>query len=139
MLLAAALAILMLVLPAFALAHLERPSYWPDPSPDRSVSPAAGGKVPKARSLKSGATGRGPGDVHVVCKGNRGAVSLALLRRSVRKASRSGYRLRPSQPKRRLSRRQAQRLLAINRALAASATSARSRPRSPKRATTTGS
>ena len=116
--LAATLAILMLALPAFALAHLERPSYWPDPSPDTSVSPAAGGKVPKARSLKSGATGRGPGDVHVVCKGNRGAVSLALLRRSVRKARTNGYRLRPSQAKRRLSRRQAQRLLAINLVLA---------------------
>ena len=36
-----------------ALAHLERPSYWPDPSADRSISPAAGGGVPSARSLSS--------------------------------------------------------------------------------------
>ena len=57
--LAATLAAVMLALPALALAHLERPSYWPDPRPDNSVSPPAGGKVPKARSLKSAASGAG--------------------------------------------------------------------------------
>src|SRR5689334_22818621 len=36
-----------------ALAHVERTSYWPDPRPDTSVKPAAGGTVPKARSLVS--------------------------------------------------------------------------------------
>ena len=113
------LAAVMLVLPAFALAHLERPSYWPDPRPDNSVSPPAGGKVPQARSLKSAASGAGRGDVLVVCKGNRGARSLALLRASVRKARKGGFRLRPSQPKLKLSKRQAQRLLGINAALAA--------------------
>ena len=106
--LAATLAAVMLALPALALAHLERPSYWPDPSPDNSVSPPAGGKVPKARSLKSAVSVRTrrrarrrvpPGDVLVVCKGTRGAHSLALLRASVRKARKKGYRLRPSQPK----------------------------------------
>ena len=40
-----------LLVPAVAFAHLERPSYWPDPNPDRSVYPAAGGKVPELRSL----------------------------------------------------------------------------------------
>ena len=117
--LAATLAAMMLALPALALAHLERPSYWPDPRPDKSVSPPAGGKVPQARSLKSAASGAGRGDVLVVCKGNRGAQSLALLRASVRKARKGGYRLRPSQPKIRLSKRQARRLLAINDVLAA--------------------
>ena len=117
--LAVALAAVMLALPALALAHLERPSYWPDPRPDNSVSPPAGGKVPKARSLQSAASGKGPGDVLVVCKGNRGARSLALLRASVREARKEGYRLRPSQRKIRLSKRKAQRLLAINDALAA--------------------
>jgi hypothetical protein len=117
--LAATLAAVMLALPALALAHLERPSYWPDPRPDKSVSPPAGGKVPQARSLKSAASGAGRGDVLVVCKGNRGARSLALLRASVRKARKGGYRLRPSQPKIRLSKRQARRLLAINEVLAA--------------------
>jgi hypothetical protein len=42
---------LLLALPA--LAHLERTSYWPDPAPDTSISPAAGGAVPTARSLES--------------------------------------------------------------------------------------
>ena len=35
-----------------ASAHLERPSYWPNPAPDTSVTPAAGGGVPDARSLR---------------------------------------------------------------------------------------
>ena len=48
-----------MALPAVALAHLERPSYWPDPAPDTSVSPPAGGKVPKLRSLESAVSGRG--------------------------------------------------------------------------------
>ena len=40
--------LVLLALPALAFAHPERPSYWPDPAPDRSVSPPAGGKVPTA-------------------------------------------------------------------------------------------
>ena len=116
--LAAALAATMLALPALALAHLERPSYWPDPAPDTSVSPAAGGEVPEARSLRSAPSGAGPGEVLVVCKGHGGAQSLADLRTSVREASKKGYRLRPSQPKIKLSKKEADRLLAINAALA---------------------
>ena len=102
-----------LAMPAIASAHLERPSYWPDPAPDRSVSPPAGGKVPKARSLGSAVSGRGPGEVRVVCKGS----SLQLAKRSIRRAHRSGFRLRPSQPKKKLSDRKADRLLDINGAL----------------------
>ena len=30
-----------LAIPAAALAHIERPAYWPDPAPDTSVNPAA--------------------------------------------------------------------------------------------------
>jgi Right handed beta helix region len=102
-----------LLLPALASAHLERPSYWPDPAPDRSVSPPAGGQVPKARSLASAVTGRGPGEVRVVCKGS----SLRLAKRSIAAGARRGFRIRPSQPKERLGGRDAARLLAINRAL----------------------
>jgi len=36
-----------------ALAHVERTSYWPNPAPDTSVSPPAGGAPPKVRSLAS--------------------------------------------------------------------------------------
>ena len=47
----AAVTIAMSAITTAAFAHVERSSYWPDPAPDRSVKPAAGGKVPKARSL----------------------------------------------------------------------------------------
>jgi hypothetical protein len=103
-----------LLVPAGSSAHLERPSYWPDPAPDDSVSPAAGGKVPKARSLASAVTGKGPGQVRVVCKAN----SLALAERAIAKAQRRGFRIRPSQPRRKLSGAKASKLEAINRALA---------------------
>src|SRR4029453_3919620 len=107
-------AAVMLALPALALAHLERPSYWPDPTPDNTVTPAAGGQGPTARPLDSAPRGAGPGDVLVVCKGRRGAQSLADLRRSVRAAHVTGYRLRPSQPKIKLSKHEADRLLTTN-------------------------
>ena len=96
-----------------ASAHLERPSYWPDPAPDTSVSPPAGGKVPSARSLASAVTGAGPGDVRVVCRKD----SLTILRKAVSTARKSGYRIRPSQPLRKLSKRQAARLIKLNRSL----------------------
>jgi hypothetical protein len=108
----------LLALPAVAVAHLERPSYWPDPAPDRSVKPAAGGAVPELRSLKSAVSERGAGDVRVVCKGTDGRKSLRLLRRSIAAARKNGYRIRPSQPKLRLTRKQARTLLRQNRALA---------------------
>ena len=41
------------VLTSTALGHIERTSYWPDPRPDTSVSPPAGGAPPKVRSLAS--------------------------------------------------------------------------------------
>jgi hypothetical protein len=107
-----------LLIPGAAFAHLERPSYWPDPAPDRSVSPPAGGGVPEARSLVSAVTGRGPGDVRVVCQGTRGRTSLALAKTSIADARDDGFRLRPSQPRTRLTRTQARSLVKINEALA---------------------
>ena len=134
------LRLFLLALPALSLAHLERPSYWPDPAPDNSVTPPAGGKVPEARSLKSAPSGAGPGDVLVVCKGEDGEQSLADLRTSVREAQKKGYRLRPSQPKIKLSKRDADRLLRINAGSGErSATTTRSSRRSSTRATTTAS
>jgi hypothetical protein len=108
----------LLVAASSAVAHLERPSYWPDPRPDTSVNPPAGGEVPKARSLSSAVTGKGPGDVRVVCKGAAASTSLKLLRKSVRSARNRGFRLRPSQPKTVYSKADAKRLTAINEALA---------------------
>ena len=96
-----------------ASAHLERPSYWPDPAPDNSVSPPAGGKVPKARSLASAVTGKGPGEVRVVCQKR----SLAKALASIRSARKQGFRLRPSQPVTRYSKKKARKMRRINRAL----------------------
>src|SRR5262245_10529891 len=113
-----ATAVAMLTLPAIAIAHLERPSYWPDPSPDTGVSPAAGGAVPEARSLASAVTGAGPGDVLVVCKGTNGAQSLAALDESLTSATKKGYTLRPSQGSEKVSKSEATELREINAALA---------------------
>jgi hypothetical protein len=107
-----------LALPAAAFAHLERPSYWPDPAPDRAVSPPAGGKVPSLRSLESATKGYGPGKVRVVCQGRGGWRSIDLLRESIYKARKYGYKVRPSQPKIYLSRREANDLLWENLKLA---------------------
>jgi len=117
-LLVALAATVVLGLPALAAAHLERPSYWPDPSSDTSISPPAGGEVPKARSLASAATGKGPGEVRVVCRGNAGGASMKLLRRSVNGARKHGYRVRPSEDLRNLSEKAAKKLKKQNRSLA---------------------
>jgi hypothetical protein len=114
---AAAVIVAALVLPAIALAHLERPSYWPDPAPDTSVSPPAGGKVPEARSLASALQTAPPGNTRVVCKGSKGKDSLELLKRSVKDARKVGFRLRPSQPVQTLTNHQANGLLKLNREL----------------------
>lgn len=107
-----------LALPVAAGAHLERPSYWPDPSPDTSVSPAAGGGVPVARTLESAISATGPGRTLVVCKGARGVESLTALEASLRRVQTDGYVLRPSQPVVRVSKREADSLREINRVLA---------------------
>ena len=101
-------------LPASAAAHIERPSYWPEPAPDRSVTPAAGGKVPAPRSLGSALIRSRPGNTHVVCQPD----SLTRLQASIAKARRQGYEIRPTD-RRRFSVAHARRLLRINRRLKA--------------------
>jgi hypothetical protein len=107
-----------LALPAVTLAHLERPSYWPDPGPDKAVTPAAGGAVPKLRSLESAVKGTGAGDVRVVCEGSNGSKSLRVLAKSIADARRHGYQVRPSQPRLKLTKKQARALRRQNAALA---------------------
>ncbi|HEX2466604.1 MAG TPA: hypothetical protein VHJ54_00195, partial [Solirubrobacterales bacterium] len=104
-----------LLIPAVALAHLERPSYWPDPEPDTSVTPSAGGEVPEARSLASALKKGPPGKTRVACKGDDGRTSLRKLKRSLGQAKKKGFRLRPSQPKKEISKAKAKRLLKLNR------------------------
>jgi hypothetical protein len=101
-----------LVIPAIAFAHIERASYWPNPKPDRSVHPPAGGKVPKVRSLISALDASKPGKTRVVCKSN----SLRLLRQSISRARKNGYDIRPHDH-RSLSAKRAAGLLATNRKL----------------------
>jgi hypothetical protein len=104
----------MAVLTATAYGHVERGSYWPDPAPDRSVKPAAGGKVPKPRTLASALRAKPRGDTRVVCQ--RSSLRRAL--RSIRQARTKGYTLRPSQGSKKLSARNARRLKRQNRAFA---------------------
>jgi hypothetical protein len=98
-------------LPAGALAHVERPSYWPDPAPDTDVSPPAGGKVPEARSLASALDPGARGQTRVVCQ----ASSLDRALRSIAKVETDGYKLRPTQPREHLSADEADRLRSLNR------------------------
>jgi hypothetical protein len=100
-------------MPPSALSHVERSSYWPNPAPDTGVKPATGGKVPQARSLASALRRRPPGNTRVVCKKS----SLRRAYRSIRRARRSGYVVRPSQRRRKLTRKQARRQRKINRRL----------------------
>jgi hypothetical protein len=101
-----------LALPATALAHIERSSYWPDPAPDCTIHPCAGGAVPAARSLASALARTRGSTTRVVCQPN----SPALLEQSIRSARTSGYYIRPTDH-RNLSAREAERLLAVNKKL----------------------
>jgi hypothetical protein len=98
--------------PATALAHVERPSYWPDPAPDCSITPCTGGKVPAVRSLSSSLDRRAVGDTRVVCQPD----SLQRLKASIAKARANGYDIRPTDH-RSLSRHAARELLSLNRRL----------------------
>jgi hypothetical protein len=104
---------LALGVPAVAGAHVERTSYWPDPRPDTTAKPAAGGKVPKARSLASALDRGARGDTRVVCQPG----SLDRLRVSIRRARSAGFSDRPTEPLRKLSAARARRLMQINRRL----------------------
>jgi hypothetical protein len=106
-----ALALLALA-PASALAHVERPSYWPDPAPDCSIKPCTGGGVPAERSLASALDRKPAGDTRVVCQSD----SLQRLKTSIARARTSGYDMRPTDH-RSFSAGQAKKLLAVNRKL----------------------
>ena len=99
----------LVLVPQTASAHVERPSYWPDPKPDCAVSPCAGGVVPTARTLASALDESKPGRTRVVCKPN----SMDLLRASVRKAQTRGYYNRPTDH-RALTESRAKALLQVN-------------------------
>lgn len=101
-----------LAIPQSAQAHVERPAYWPDPSPDCTVTPCAGGEIPDARSLASALNASLPGDTRVVCKPN----SLDLLEDAIDDALENGYHIRPTDH-RTFSTTEAQKLRQVNQAL----------------------
>ncbi len=95
-----------------AQAHVERPSYFPDPKPDCSVSPCAGGKRPTERTLPSALDRSRPGRTRVVCRDD----SLHRLKASVAAAREDGYYDRPTVHSS-LSKKRARMLVRVNRAL----------------------
>jgi hypothetical protein len=109
---AAGAAVVACWLASAAFAHVERTAYWPDPRPDTTVQPAAGGRVPTARPFASALNAAAPGETRVVCQDN----SMQLLRASVAAALANGVALRPTQTVA-LSRRSARSLVALNQKL----------------------
>ena len=101
-----------LALAATAAAHVERTAYWPDPKPDKGVKPAAGGKVPKVRSLASALKAKPAGKTRVVCQKG----SLKQLKRDIRRARKQGVNYRPTET-RKFGKKKAKRLLAVNKKL----------------------
>ena len=101
--------VLVLALSTAASAHLERPSYWPDPAPDTAVEPAAGGEVPTARGLYTALQESPPGTTRVVCQGavpNAKRVRTARRRlRTARRRDASTANIRKAKRKLRKARR----------------------------------
>lgn len=95
-----------------ASAHVERPSYWPDPKPDCSVTPCAGGEVPTIRPLDTAVSPNQVGTTRVVCKDD----SMSRLETAIAKAREYGYNIRPSDHQN-FSADQAAALLNINKKL----------------------
>jgi hypothetical protein len=107
-----ALVAALLAVPTSASAHIERPSYWPLPGADCSVSPCAGGKVPTARSLGSAILPSSNSTTRVVCQPD----SMTRLQASITNALAHGYDVRPTEHHT-FTQTQANQLLAINQAL----------------------
>ncbi len=128
MIAAIAIAAVAILVPALALAHIERASYWPDPSADTSVKPAAGGSVPAVRKIFSALKKKNPGKTRVVCAQvpskklrKHGSIkalsknkSIKALNKDLKKARKKGYKLRESQPAIKLSKKKAKRLRKFN-------------------------
>src|SRR5438105_3652669 len=104
--------VIAVALPVLAQGHIERASYWPDPKPDCSITPCAGGKVPTARSLASALNANAPGTTRVVCL----RTSIRYLKKSIKRALANGYNLRPTDH-RTFSQQQASSLLKLNEKL----------------------
>jgi len=121
------IALVAVLLPALAFGHIERASYWPDPAPDKSVKPAAGGSVPAVRKLFSALDKKKPGKTLVACTNppskklrKHGSdkklsknKSIKALKKDIKKA-RKGYKIQPSQPAIKLKKKKAKKLQKFN-------------------------
>jgi hypothetical protein len=124
---AGAIGLVVVLVPTIASGHIERASYWPDPAADTSVKPAAGGSVPAVRKVFSALNKKKPGKTRVVCQQlpskklrKSGSIkklsknrSMKALKRDI-KAARKGYKLRPSQPAIKLTKKKAKKLRKLN-------------------------
>src|SRR3954464_4064680 len=125
---AIAIAAIAVLLPALALGHIERASYWPNPGADTSVKPAAGGSVPAVRKVFSSLNKKKPGKTRVVCaqvpskklkkhgttKQLSKNKSIKALNKDLKKAQKKGYTLRPSQPPIKLKKKKVKKLRGFN-------------------------
>jgi hypothetical protein len=125
---AIAIAAAAMLVPALASAHIERASYWPNPAPDTSVNPPAGGKVPEIRKLLSALNKKQPGKNLVVCqqvpskktrkKGSAKKLaknpSMKAAIKDIKAARKKGYKLRESQPPIKISKKRAKKLRKLN-------------------------
>jgi Right handed beta helix region len=107
-----------IVIPAVALGHIERASYWPDPAGETVDGVQAGGQVPEARSLFSALEEKPPGTTRVVCQGEDGEQSLSRLDQSIERVLDEGYVIRPSEGPVAVGRGDAEPIRAFNRRLA---------------------
>jgi hypothetical protein len=124
-----------------ALAHIERASYWPNPSAESLGKTSTGGKVPTVRGLFKALDKKPVGETHVVCQGKvpkkpkKGASSKAKkrykkavsknksmkrLNKTLKKAvfnknkKKRGYVLRPSEPKVKVKKKYGKKLRNFN-------------------------
>ena len=125
---AIAVAAVAVMIPALAFGHIERASYWPDPAPDTSVKPAAGGSVPAVRSVYTSLKKKEPGKTRVVCetvpskqlrkhgtpKQLSKNESMKALNKDLKAARKTGYKLRESQPAIKISKKKAKKLRKTN-------------------------
>jgi hypothetical protein len=95
-----------------AVAHVERPAYFPDPAAETVGRQTTGGSVPKIRTLASALNRKLPGKTYVICQRD----SLPRVRAAIKRARTSGYEIRPSD-RRTLNAKQARRLLRTNKRL----------------------
>jgi hypothetical protein len=116
------------LVPSLAFAHIERASYWPDPGPDTSVKPAAGGAVPAVRKVFSALDKKKPGKTRVVCaqmpskklkkhgttKQLSKNKSIKALNKDLKHAQKKGYTIQASQPAIKIKKKKAKKLRGFN-------------------------